>query len=47
MQTGPSHHPIEPDVRRMVSEDSGEPEGRQSFLLIVRTGRVVTPHEGE
>lgn len=52
MEIGPSHHltgtggsPVRPwGARRMVSEDSGL---RQSFLLIVCTGHIVTARERE
>jgi hypothetical protein len=42
MQMGPSLHPKHADVRRMVSEDSDRVFRDRSFLLIIRTGCVVT-----
>ena len=46
MQVGPSlHRPSTCGVRRMVSEDSGATShGVQPFLLIDRTGQIVTAH---
>ena len=40
MQLGPSLHPANRDVRRMVAEDSHHTD--ESFLLIFCTGRIVT-----
>jgi hypothetical protein len=40
MQLGPSLHPDNRDVRRMVAEDSHHFD--ESFLLIFCTGRIVT-----
>jgi len=42
MQLGPSLHPDDRDVRRMVAEDSHHID--ESFLLIFCTGRIVTAH---
>ena len=40
MQLGPSLHPDNRDVRRMVAEDSHHID--EPFLLIFCTGRIVT-----
>ena len=42
MQLGPSLHPEDRDVRRMVAEDSHPRD--EPFLLIFCTGRIVTTH---
>ena len=41
MEVGPSHH-ASARVWRMASEDSGPILPSRPFLLIVRTGRIVT-----